>query len=47
MTRTFVELPLFQTRWKELGLTDNDLKKLQEVLQVLQLVFEVHHSSSY
>ena len=32
MTRTFVELPIFQTRWKEMGLTDEDLKHLQEQL---------------
>lgn len=30
MTRTFVELPLFRTKWKELGLNDDDLKRLQE-----------------
>ncbi len=32
MTRTFVELPIFQKKWKELGLTDNDLRRLQEEL---------------
>ena len=32
MTRTFVELPIFRTRWKEMGLTDDDLKRLQEQL---------------
>lgn len=32
MTRTFVELPIFQTRWKAMGLTDDDLKQLQEQL---------------
>ena len=30
MTRTFVELPLFRAKWKSLGLTDDDLKRLQE-----------------
>lgn len=30
MTRTFVELPLFRSKWKSLGLNDNDLKRLQE-----------------
>lgn len=30
MTRTFVELPLFRAKWKELGLTDEDLRRLQE-----------------
>lgn len=29
MTRTFVELPLFRTKWKNLGLDDNDLRRLQ------------------
>ncbi len=32
MTRTFVELPIFQKKWKALGLTDNDLRRLQEEL---------------
>ncbi len=32
MTRTFVELPIFQRKWKELGLTDIDLRRLQEEL---------------
>ncbi len=30
MTRTFVELPLFRSKWKSLGLDDDDLKRLQE-----------------
>lgn len=30
MTRTFVELPLFRSKWKSLGLNDDDLKRLQE-----------------
>ncbi|MBQ1985680.1 MAG: type II toxin-antitoxin system RelE/ParE family toxin [Clostridia bacterium] len=30
MTRIFVELPLFRSKWKALGLTDDDLKRLQE-----------------
>ena len=30
MTRTFVELPLFRSKWKSLVLDDNDLKRLQE-----------------
>ena len=30
MTRTFVELPMFRSKWKELGLNDDDLKRLQE-----------------
>ncbi|MBS6464248.1 MAG: type II toxin-antitoxin system RelE/ParE family toxin [Firmicutes bacterium] len=29
MTRSFVELPLFRARWKDLGLTDTDLIRLQ------------------
>ena len=32
MTRTFVELPSFQSAWKSLGLTDKDLRRLQEEL---------------
>ena len=32
MTRTFVELPIFRSRWKEMGLNDDDLKRLQEEL---------------
>ena len=30
MTRTFVELPLFRSKWKVLGLNEDDLKRLQE-----------------
>ena len=32
MTRTFVELPIFRSRWKDMGLDDHDLKRLQEEL---------------
>ena len=32
MTRTFVELPLFRDKWKNLGLTDSDLRRLQNEL---------------
>ena len=32
MTRTFIELPLFRSKWSDLGLNDNDLKRLQEQL---------------
>ena len=32
MTRTFVELPIFRSRWKKLGLNDDDLRRLQEEL---------------
>ena len=32
MTRIFVELPIFRSRWQDMGLTDNDLKRLQEEL---------------
>ncbi len=32
MTREFVELPIFQKKWKSLGLTDKDLKRLEEEL---------------
>ena len=30
MTRSFYELPLFRSKWKSLGLTDDDLRRLQE-----------------
>ena len=30
MTRAFIELPLFRSKWKSLGLTDEDLRRLQE-----------------
>ena len=30
MTRAFVELPLFRSKWKDLGLDDKDLRRLQE-----------------
>ena len=29
MTRTFVELPLFRSKWDALGLDDSDLRRLQ------------------
>lgn len=32
MTRIFVELPSFRNDWKALGLTDTDLRRLQEEL---------------
>ena len=32
MIRTFIEVPLFTRRWKELGLDDGDLLKLQILL---------------
>ncbi len=32
MTRTFIEVPLFTRRWKEIGLNDNDLLRLQIML---------------
>lgn len=32
MKREFVELPIFRTRWKELGLNDADLLRLQNEL---------------
>ena len=32
MTRIFVELPIFRSRWKDLGLNDFDLRRLQEEL---------------
>ena len=32
MTRIFVELPIFRSRWKEMGLSDDDLRRLKEEL---------------
>ena len=32
MIRTFIEVPLFSKRWKEIGLTDSDLLDLQILL---------------
>lgn len=32
MRREFVELPIFRTRWEDLGLTDTDLRRLQDEL---------------
>jgi len=32
MTRTFIETPIFTKKWFDLGLSDDDLSKLQEVL---------------
>lgn len=32
MIRTFIEVPLFSKRWKEIGLNENDLRWLQIML---------------
>ncbi|MDO4978250.1 MAG: type II toxin-antitoxin system RelE/ParE family toxin [Eubacteriales bacterium] len=32
MIRTFIEVPIFSKRWKEIGLGDNDLRSLQIML---------------
>jgi hypothetical protein len=32
MTRTFIEVPLFTKRWKEIGLSDDELQTLQIML---------------
>ena len=32
MTRTFIEIPLFTRRWKEIGLGDKELQALQIML---------------
>ena len=32
MLRTFIEVPLFTKRWKEIGLNDDDLLLLQIML---------------
>lgn len=32
MKRTFIEVPMFTKKWKALGLTDEDLRNLENVL---------------
>lgn len=32
MTRTFIEVPIFTKRWKEMGLSDTELQTLQVML---------------
>lgn len=32
MKRTFIEVPMFTRKWKELGLTDEILRDLQNIL---------------
>ena len=32
MKRTFIEVPIFTKKWKELGLTDENLRELQNIL---------------
>lgn len=32
MNRTFIEVPIFTNRWKELGLTDENLRELETIL---------------
>lgn len=32
MTRSFIELPMFRSKWEKLGLNDCDLRRLQEQL---------------
>lgn len=32
MLRSFIELPLFRSKWMDLGLTEEDLRRLQENL---------------
>lgn len=32
MNRTFIEVPTFSRKWKELGLTDDNLRELQKIL---------------
>ena len=32
MNRSFIEIPSFRTEWKNMGLTDNDLLRLQQTL---------------
>lgn len=32
MNRTFIEVPIFTKKWKELGLTDDNLRQLESIL---------------
>lgn len=32
MNRTFIEVPTFTKKWKELGLTDENLRDLENIL---------------
>lgn len=32
MKRTFIEVPIFTKKWKELGLTDENLRELENIL---------------
>ena len=32
MNRTFIEVPMFTKKWKELGLSDESLRELQNIL---------------
>lgn len=32
MNRTFIEVPMFTKKWKDLGLTDETLRALQECI---------------
>lgn len=32
MNRTFIEVPIFTRKWKELGLTDENLRELENIL---------------
>jgi hypothetical protein len=32
MNRTFIEVPIFTNRWKELGLNDENLRELETIL---------------
>ena len=39
MNRTFIEVPMFTKKWHELGLTDDDLRNLENVLlKILKMV---------
>ena len=31
MKRTFIEVPMFTKKWKELGLTDDNLRDLENI----------------
>lgn len=38
MTRTFVELPIFQKKWKSMGLDDKDLRTTKKGVRKCEFV---------
>ena len=46
MQRLFVELPMFRSKWKKLGLTETDLMRLQSELLIDPKVGDVMRGTS-